>query len=61
MKLKELKKNACKVKKKMKMKKTTHTRRKNVATQKIIQCIIYTAKKIKDDEENYGNIKFSSY
>lgn len=31
--------------------------RKRVAAQEIIQCIIYTAK-IKDDEENYGNIKF---
>lgn len=32
--------------------------RNRVATQQIIACIIYPAK-IKDDEENYGNLKFS--
>lgn len=42
----------------MQSEKEKKNRRKRVATQEIIQCIIYTAK-IKDDEKNYGNIKFS--
>lgn len=32
--------------------------RKNVASQKMIQCIIHSAK-IKDNEENYGNFRVS--